>query len=263
MTGLKNMLMAEKQKLEKILQMTEKRLQQAPAGSLRLSRSQNCIQYYHCMEGEKNGKYISKKKEELIRMLAQKTYDEKVLQLAEKRIIQLDKFLKDYADDEIAMVYEKEHAERKKLIQPVEVSLKQQLREWKEISYLGKEFQEGVPVIMSERGERVRSKSEKIIADYFFRHGIEYKYECPLYLKGVGNVYPDFTLFSLKTGQEIYWEHNGRMDDPVYARKFVRKMQSYESNDIFPGDRLILTYETEQTVLSTASIERLAARYLI
>lgn len=263
MTGLKNMLVEEKQKLERIFQMTEKRLKEAPEGALRLSRSQNCIQYYHCMEGNKNGKYISKKKEVLIRMLAQKSYDEKVLQLAEKRIAQLERFLKDYADDEIAKVYEKEHAERRKLIQPVEVSLEQQLNQWKCIPYQGKEFQEGVPVIMSERGERVRSKSEKIMADYFFRHGIEYKYECPLYLKGFGIVYPDFTLFSLKTGQEMYWEHNGKMDDPEYARKFVRKMHFYESNNIFPGHRLILTYETEQMVLGTGSIEKLVKKYLI
>ena len=263
MTVVQSMLLDEKQKLEKMIQVTEKRLQEAPEGSLRLSRSQNCVQYYHCMEGDKNGKYLTKKKETLIRMLAQKSYDEKVLQIVKRRFLHLERLLKDYANDEIVAVYEKEHAERRKLIQPVEISLEQQLREWKEIPYQGKEFQEGVPVIMSERGERVRSKSEKIIADYFFRHGIEYKYECPLYLRGVGNVYPDFTLFSKKTGKEMYWEHNGRMDDPAYARKFVRKMQAYESNDIFPGDRLILSYETEQSVLSTASIERLVDRYLV
>lgn len=263
MTGLKSMLLAEKQNLESIIRMTERRLQEAPAGSLRLSRSQNCTQYYHCMEGDKNGKYIAKKKEGLIRLLAQKSYDEKVLQVARKRVIQLGKVLKDYEDNEIAMVYEKEHAERRKLIRPVEVSLEQKLREWKEIPYQGKEFQEGVPVIVTERGERVRSKSEKIMADYFFRHGIEYKYECPIYLKGVGNVYPDFTFLSLKTGEEIYWEHNGRMDDPLYARKFVRKIHAYENNDIFPGEKLILTYETEQMVLSTGSIEKLVKKYLI
>ena len=32
--------------------------------------------------------------------------------------------------------------------------------------YTGKEFPEGTPVIRTERGERVRSKSEKILADY-------------------------------------------------------------------------------------------------
>lgn len=42
---------------------------------------------------------------------------------------------------------------------------------------------------------------------FFCRNRIPYKYECPLYLKGVGTVYPDFTFLSLKTGQEIYWKN--------------------------------------------------------
>ena len=33
--------------------------------------------------------------------------------------------------------------------------------------YKSKEFQENTPVILTEKGERVRSKSEKILADYF------------------------------------------------------------------------------------------------
>ena len=63
-------------------------------------------------------------------------------------------------------------------------------------------------------------------------------------------------------GKEIYWEHNGRMDDPVYARRTVRKINAYENNGIYPGERLILTYETEQTILNTGKIEQLVKKYL-
>ena len=69
-----------------------------------------------------------------------------------------------------------------------------------------------------------------------------------MYLKGVGIVYPDFTFLSRKTKQEIYWEHDGRMDDPSYVRNAVRKMHANEKNDIYPGERLILTFETEKNV---------------
>ena len=64
-------------------------------------------------------------------------------------------------------------------------------------------------MILTENGERVRSKSEKILADYFYRQNILYKYEKPLYLKGYGTVYPDFTFLSSKTGKEIYWNMRG------------------------------------------------------
>lgn len=78
----------------------------------------------------------------------------------------------------------------------------------------------------------------------------------------MGTVYPDFTFLSPETGEEIYWEHNGKMDDPVYTRKAVRKINAYENNGIYLGERLILTYETEQTILNTGKIEQLVKRYL-
>ena len=199
----------------------------------------------------------------LIRSLAQKTYDERVLRLAKKRISQIQKITKDYEDNEIENVYLDEHSERQKLIKPIEPTWEMRLKEWKEEEYIGKGFEDNIPVILSEKGERVRSKSEKILADYFYRHGIEYKYECPIYLKGLGTVYPDFTFLSSKTGGEIYLEHNGRVDDPKYARRMVRKINAYENNGIYTGEKLILTYETEQTILNTGKIEQLVKRYLI
>ena len=89
-----------------------------------------------------------------------------------------------------------------------------------------------------------------------------YKYEKPLYLNGYGIVYPDFTLLSRKTGKEIYWEHEGMMDDQEYARKAVQKIESYQMNDIYQEDRLILTFETKQCVLNSKIIENLTSRYL-
>ena len=87
MTGIKEMLLKEQDRLEKILSKTRKQVKDAPPGSLCLSKSRGWIQYYHCMPGEKrNGAYIPKADEELPQKLAQKAYDEKVLKLAEKRL---------------------------------------------------------------------------------------------------------------------------------------------------------------------------------
>ena len=104
--------------------------------------------------------------------------------------------------------------------------------------------------------------AEKILADYFHRKQILYKYEKPIYLTGYGIVYPDFTFLSSKTGEELYWEHEGMMDKQEYARSAVRKIESYQKNGIYPGERLILTFETEQSILNQNVFERLAERYL-
>ena len=202
--GLRDILIEEQTRLENIINTVNNRLKLAPQGNLRISKSNNHVQYYSCNEDNKSGSYISKKDFDLACKLAQKSYDKKVLELVKKRLSQISKITKDYTDDELEMLFSNENLERQKLIKPIETSWEEKIAEWKAKEYKGKEFQPDVPVILTEKGERVRSKSEKIMADYFYRNGIEYKYECPLYLKGVGIVYPDFTFLSPKTETEIY-----------------------------------------------------------
>lgn len=263
MNGLRKLLLEEQFRLENVMKEVKVRLETAPQGRLRLSKSHNHVQYYRCVAENKSGDYISKDNSVMAQQLAQKSYDEKVFRLAEKRVSQIRRITKDYTDDELEKIYLKEHIERQKLIEPIEPIWEQKISEWLSAEYKGKGFQEGTPVILTEKGERVRSKSEKIMADYFFRHRIEYKYECPLYLKGFGTIYPDFTFLSKESEKEIYWEHQGKVDDPNYARNMVRKINAYENNGIFQGERLILTYETEQTILNTGKIEQLVKRYLV
>lgn len=264
MRDLKEILLKEEKRLEHIILKTKKQMQNAPEGSLRVSVSKNGTSYYHYTDvAHKNGKYISRKNKELIQRLAQKEYDIKVLRDAERKLKHIKLLANLYGEQEIEDIFYREHVERKKWIRPVEPVWEEMVREWQSEVYQGKSFEEENPVIYTEKGERVRSKSEKILADYFYRHDIPYKYERPLYLEGFGIVYPDFTILSRKTGEEIYWEHNGKMDDPVYARGTVKKIETYEKNNIFSGEKLILTYETERTVLHTKIIERLAKKYLL
>ena len=52
------------------------------------------------------------------------------------------------------------------------------------------------------------------------------------------------------------------MDKQEYARSAVRKIELYMKNGIYPGERLILTFETEQSLLNQKILESLAERYL-
>ncbi|MGN0465566.1 MAG: hypothetical protein ACI4F9_04360 [Lachnospiraceae bacterium] len=261
MRGLKQMLLEEQKYLEKIINKAKIGLSTAPEGHLRISKDKNKIRYYHCTENS-SGVYIPKSDKYLPQKLAQKTYNLSVIKKAEARLNQIKKITRDYSDDEIEELFTSLHADRQALVIPVEPTWKQLLDKWYAEKYQGKEFQEGTAVILTEKGERVRSKSEKILADFFYRRNILYKYEKPLYLKGYGTVYPDFTFLSKKTGKEIYWEHEGMIDKQEYARSAVRKIESYQKNDIYLGDRLILTFETEQRVLNSKAIEGLVNKYL-
>ena len=155
------------------------------------------------------------------------------------------------------------HTQRQLLVTPVEPIWEKELAKWYDSEYHGKEFYEGTAEIVTEKGERVRSKSEKILADYFYRNNILYQYEKPLYLKGYGTIYPDFSFLSKKTRIEIYWELEGMMDKPEYAKSAVKKIESYQRNGIHLGERLILTFETELTVLNSQIVEELVEKYLV
>lgn len=264
MKGMKKLLEKELERMRKIVQTTNERLEDSPEGSLRITKSNQVVQYYHHKDGDKNnGRYLSKVKEgELIQRLAQKSYDKKVLQLAEKRIKQMNYLAEEYQDDELEEIYQKMSAERRKYVTPVEPTWEQVFDKWDAQKYIGKSFSDGEHLIISEKGDRVRSKSEKIIADYFYWNNIPYKYEKPLYLKGYGTVYPDFTFLSPRTMQEIYWEHEGCMDDSVYVNNAIKKLKLYEENGIYMGERLILTFETKSQVISMSDVEKKVNRYL-
>ena len=176
MQGLKSMLLKEQQYLETICSKAEEELKSSPDGCLRVSKDKHKTRYYHCTTN-RNGTYISSNDMELVRQLAQKKYNQSILKKAEIRLKQVKKITRDYSDDEIEQIYDKLHKERQLLVMPIEPTWEQKLAQWDGETYQGKEFYEGTAVIITEKGERVRSKSEKILADYFYRNNIIYKYE--------------------------------------------------------------------------------------
>ena len=111
--------------------------------------------------------------------------------------------------------------------------------------------------IVVEKKERVRSKSEKIIADMLYHKNIPYKYECPINLKGLGMIYPDFTCLRLADRKTILWEHLGMMTDPIYCQKAMKKIDIYAKNGFIQGRDIIYTFESEKYSLNTMSVENL------
>ena len=130
------------------------------------------------------------------------------------------------------------------------------------MEYNGKDFYEDIPEFYTSAGERVRSKSEIIIADLLSKENIPYRYEYPLYLKGLGKIFPDFTTLNTRTRKEFIWEHLGMMDDPMYVENALQKISAYEQNGFFPGENLILTFESEKNPLNQKLLSLLLQKHL-
>lgn len=96
---------------------------------------------------------------EIVERLCQKDYDQKVLLAAQKELKQLEKLYYNYTEKTCEAIYQKSNEERKKLVQPIS---------------------------LSDKGERVRSKTEILIANALYKNDVPYRYEAPLRLNYYG-----------------------------------------------------------------------------
>jgi len=241
----------------------EKAIANAPTGTLRICNSGNRTQFYQRIDPtDFNGRYLNEKERTLAQTLAQKDYDKKVLRSIEKELNAIQKYLTACPTVKAEQVYEKMHKERQKLVNPIQESEEEFVRKWERVVYQGKDFYEDTPEFYTMKAERVRSKSEVIIADMLNREGIPYRYEYPINMRGYGIVYPDFTVLNVAGRREIYWEHFGMMDDLAYVEKALQKIATYEKNGIYPGNGLILTYESKNMPMNQKHILRIIKQYL-
>lgn len=259
MKAITLMLREEVYKLEEIVQKACERLENSPEGFLRVSKKKGSIEYYH--KGETvckgNGKYIKKNEMELVRRIAQRDYDAKIVKAGKERIKAINTFLKKYEKTSLKEIYNKTNRYRRELIQASVISDEEYIKRWQAVKYAGKAFSDDAPEIITERGERVRSKSEKIIADKLYTLGIPYRYEYPLILEGKIKVYPDFTILRMPERKEVYLEHFGKMDNSEYIDGMVYKLNTYQRNGIYLGVNLFMTHETGKNPLNTKALDKM------
>ena len=264
MDVLQRELNKKKVKYEKFLNKAHKAIENAPQGHIRVSNSHGKPTYYlkDSNEGINKERYISKKDYRQIISIVEAEYATKLAHELKKQIQYINDFEAKYKPENLPEIYGEMPNGKKILFDPYVYDDEKTVKKWQEAAYVSKPFENGAIEIFSEKGERVRSKSEKIIADKLFALGIPYKYEAPLHLLGIGTIYPDFTLLNLLERKEMYWEHFGMMDKPEYAEKAVRKIMSYEKNGIYPGQNLILTFETSTCPINIRIIEEMLLKEL-
>lgn len=239
-------------------------IQQAPEGTLRIDKRMKGNVYFHRKSKENfNGVYIRKKNQELAMQLAQKDYNEKLLRTIRQELSAIEKIKTILPEACVEDVYETLSKDRQALVTPILESEEIWVQKWISEPYQGKSFDETAPELYTSKGERVRSKSEIIIADSLMRAEIPYRYEYPVVLKGYGKVYPDFTVLNVKERKEWYWEHLGMMDDSEYVENSLQKIATYEKNGIFPGKNLILTYETKQIPINQKIVSLMIQQHLL
>ena len=263
--------------LQNLLFTKKKSYEKAPQGRIRISQNGGHPEYYLVTErGSLRGKYLPHSQKTLTRQLAQKDYDARLIKLLQKEISALQNYMKQTSNGRaIPELYDSLCPARRSLITPAILTNEQYAARWQDVSWTGRPFAPDAPYICTAHGERVRSKSEVIIADTLFRYNIPYRYEFPITLKRINpddirrdfgssiTLYPDFLCLNTRTRTEFYWEHFGLMDDPAYSNNAAGKLRLYTENGILAGRNLIITMETQTEPPSIKALEKLIEEFLL
>lgn len=245
--------------LQSTINDAQKRLKVLPEGTIYVTKvkHKNRYRYYYRKHGEKTrGTYLVKEKNKLISELSKKKYYSDLVKYCTKELRILKEIEKiKYENDSIKYAYQKQSDGIKKYISPYDVDDETFKNQWLAEPYEGLRFsEEDTSKFITERGERVRSKSELLIANMLNKYGIPYKYEYPITFTNGRVAYPDFTILLPHRRKVVYWEHLGKMGDVDYITRNVRKLDDYKKIGINLGINLLISYENYGNPIGTSDI---------
>ena len=180
----------------------------------------------------------------------------------EKQEGKLKRAIKNLPEKELENVYEKLPEARKNLVVPYVWSDEEYTKRWLSKEYTGKIYKDEFPKYATKKGDMVRSKSEKIVADLMYEMGIPYLYEYPVHTEGFGTVYPDFKILKLSTREEVFLEYFGMMDDSAYCRRALEKIQEFARNGLILGKNLYAIFESQDVPIDTNLVEKVLKEFI-
>lgn len=253
---IEELLRERKEYLEKVLKQCPASSKQKEGENVYAVKHHNSYQYYLKDNKQKTLKYIKAKDKKKALQIIQNEYNSKFLASLHKELIEIERMLKMYSKSSCDKVYNSFPEGKQIVITPAIIPDEAYIKQWIDEPYEKKVFKEGSPEYYTFNNERVRSKSEVIIANMLDKLGVIYKYEKPLYLKGFGRIHPDFTILDVRNRKEIYYEHLGMLDDEEYLSKAISKIRHYEKNGYYLGESLIISGETSTQPVDIKAVER-------
>ena len=248
-----DILKARKELLARTIVKLEERLASLPEGSIIVRHTGGASVYLYNRRNHKI-KYLNKSNRKLIEDLVQKRYLKMVLKAAKLEFKALSIATDHYPEPNIEKVYDGLSSGLKEFAVPLVPGCDQHAAKWQAEPFKHKPFKKDAPELYTLRGERVRSKSEVIIADRLYAKGIPYKYECPLRI-GKEIIHPDFTILRMSDRKVLYHEHCGKMTDPGYTKDIPIRANKYIIAGIFQGDRLFYTFESAECPLNVKDLD--------
>ncbi len=248
----------EHHRLEQEIKSIRRQISYLPDGNLYFVHDKQRIKWFY-YDGQEH--YIPKKDRTFAEQLALKKFLSHQLQnyLHEKSAIEFYLRHHDFhAEDSLQNLITT--PEMQELLSISYKPLSQELVQWQNVPYHKNPNHPEQLIHQTLSGNLVRSKSEVLIDTHLFLNKIPFHYEETLVLGDI-TLYPDFKTRHPITGNVIFWEHFGLMDNPTYSKNAFHKLQIYISHKIIPGVQLITTYETREQPLTIGTVKNIINQY--
>ncbi len=248
------------QVLEKEIQDLESQLKHFPDGKLVCYSSSIKKTIYHTWRKEiiignkKVRQYLPKEAEEEAKSLAKKLFLSRLLHDKKNELDAVHAYLSKRRPNQYEKMLDQNSPYRELLINA---------DNWEYQPYEKSSDHPEHLLVQAPKNEKVRSKSEAMIAQVLFNHQIPYRYE---YVHDFGGykTASDFTILHPKTNEEHIWEHFGLADDPKYINGNIAiKIPRYLMNGYLPGNNFIMTFEDEKHPLSYLEVEEIIQKHFL
>lgn len=258
--------MEEKKKTaERLLARIKRELKRLPSGKLVILVSKKKYAQYYLVtkaNGKEKRSYIPKSEIKLVEQLAQRAYYEKMKRALERILNALEVTLHILKENEPMEVFRKGTPARQALITPLIPTDEQYIEQWYQEHPGDRNSCVKTTAYTTIRGETVRSKSEKMIADAYYMAGVPYVYEPTVILPNGRTRYPDFAVLNVRLRRTYYHEHLGMMDDEEYRQNAILRMREYNKNGFPVGEQMIVTFEGENIPFDQEELAEIIQAYL-
>lgn len=255
-------LMEIKNNLEENIKTIESKLDKNNKDKIWVSKINGKSRFYLLSNGEK--RYLSDNEEDKKKFLIQQEYYRK-LNLHSKVLLKKVNSILKYCDkNKIFIFQENFHPVKVEYIEPINKSWRDLVEEWYKTPYIPNAYKTENLIIPTKSGVQVRSRIEKIIADYLYDNNVKFKYECSVFIKMTKQTfYPDFMVLNPKTGKILLIEYFGLMDNEEYRNDAYKKIKTYEDEGYLHGIDFIYFFESNAHPLNLKNIFAYLDLYII
>lgn len=267
-SNLINQLIEAKTELENTIAIFSKKNQGCPDGRISIRTVKEKPYFIKLTNGKEE--YISKKDTKTIKSLSQKLYNTKTIDMAEKDKAQISECIDILSKDSSKTLMDSIPKALHQFIDTGTNIDNEYAKKWGDEIIQNKNPKKTEKEYETPSGLIVKSKSEWMIAKILDDYKVPYYYEKPFDNYGSiyfgapqYNLFPDFTCLNKRTGKTFYWEHLGKMDDVEYVSKNINRIMNYGAYGIYPGNGLIVTYESNIIPFRYSYVSGLIEKFLL